>query len=402
MGVGMNISSVQAFKFNNYQHNNSNNVSSNSLQGIKYKNSLMADTVSFKAIPANSAKISDFVEVQIQNLTPRLKRIATTYLDILESVSFKLKDDNFSFDRVYCEKSPVKSPKSYASKVARSGTFKVPDTIRATVFCSNPYDLDSLNKLLDEMKKRGYVLAKTEIPVSSLLKKGYTPSPEELKKVNPEKLIPDLDIRLEDMAEQVTKLPAELKFSIGKPQKSGYEDIQMRFVRDFDKKKNPVHHELIVLFGPNYAQAKHNESKYVYSFLRQFDELSADLSDKTLGSHSQKASRYIDLIKQMFRGKVSQKLFLNAKNKDLYQLEDEIPISFSKEDIKIFEGYFSGLNDRISSVYSLAKKAPNIPADLKKELTKENRADKALLKAIHDGLKDTINHYNSLAKSSSK
>lgn len=86
--------------------------------------------------------------------------------------------------------------------------------------------------------------------------------------------VPDLDIRLENVSEQVTKLDPHLRYSISKPQKSGYEDIQMRFIRDFDKKKNPIQHELIILFGPHYSKAKHDESKYVYDALRKFDELS--------------------------------------------------------------------------------------------------------------------------------
>lgn len=94
------------------------------------------------------------------------------------------------------------------------------------------------------------------------------------------------------------------------------------------------------MFGPNYSKAKHAESSFIYTPLRELDELHVDLSNKTIGSHSQKASRYIDLIKQMFRGKVSEKLFLNAKNKDLYDLSDSIPISFSETDVNMFENYF--------------------------------------------------------------
>ena len=73
----------------------------------------------------------------------------------------------------------------------------------------------------------------------------------------------------------------------------------------------------------------------MYGNLREFDELHADLSDKTMGSHAQKATRYIDLIQQMFRGKISEKLFINAKNKDLYQISDEVPITFSENDKKV-------------------------------------------------------------------
>lgn len=353
---------------------------------------LSKDTVSFSGIGGASSKVSDFLEAQVAADTPRLRRLAITYLDILESVAFRLKDKGFSFDREYCELNPVKSPKSYSSKIVRSGKFKVPDTIRATLYCNNPYDLDSLNSLLTEMKKRGYVLGTEKMTIKDLMKRGYIPTEEEAKKLDLEKTVPDLDIRLDDVADQVTKLPEELKYSIGKPQKSGYEDIQMRFVRDFDSKKNPVSHELLIVFGPNYSKAKHAESSFIYTPLRELDELHVDLSNKTIGSHSQKASRYIDLIKQMFRGKVSEKLFLNAKNKDLYDLSDSIPISFSESDVNMFENYFSGLNDRVSSVYKEARKAPKITDSEKKQLAKDLRSDKTLLNKVHDNLKKAISH----------
>lgn len=355
-------------------------------------NTLFKDTVSFSGIGGASSKVSDFLEAQVAADTPRLRRLAITYLDILESVAFRLKDKGFSFDREYCELNPVKSPKSYSSKIVRSGKFKVPDTIRATLYCNNPYDLDSLNSLLTEMKKRGYVLGTEKMTIKDLMKRGYIPTEEEAKKLDLEKTVPDLDIRLDDVADQVTKLPEELKYSIGKPQKSGYEDIQMRFVRDFDSRKNPVSHELLIVFGPNYSKAKHAESSFIYTPLRELDELHVDLSNKTIGSHSQKASRYIDLIKQMFRGKVSEKLFLNAKNKDLYDLSDSIPISFSETDVNMFENYFSGLNDRVSSVYKEARKAPKITDSEKKQLAKDLRSDKTLLNKVHDNLKKAISH----------
>ncbi len=355
-------------------------------------NTLSKDTVSFSGIGRASSKVSDFLEAQVAADTPRLKRLAITYLDILESVAFKLKDKGFSFDREYCELNPVKSPKSYSSKIVRSGKFKVPDTIRATLYCNNPYDLDSLNSLLVEMKKRGYVLGTEKMSIKDLMKRGYIPTEEEAKKLDLEKTVPDLDIRLDDVADQVTKLPEELKYSIGKPQKSGYEDIQMRFVRDFDTKKSPVSHELLIVFGPNYSKAKHAESSFIYTPLRELDELHVDLSNKTLGSHSQKAARYIDLIKQMFRGKVSEKLFLNAKNKDLFELSDSVPISFSDIDVNMFENYFAGLHDRVSSVYKEIRKSPKLTDSDKKQLAKDFRSDKALLNKVHDNLKKAISH----------
>jgi len=388
----MNILSITPALSRANHLNSINSPVQNKNVTVSKLNTLSKDTVSFSGIGGASSKVSDFLEAQVAADTPRLRRLAITYLDILESVAFRLKDKGFSFDREYCELNPVKSPKSYSSKIVRSGKFKVPDTIRATLYCNNPYDLDSLNSLLTEMKKRGYVLGTEKMTIKDLMKRGYIPTEEEAKKLDLEKTVPDLDIRLDDVADQVTKLPEELKYSIGKPQKSGYEDIQMRFVRDFDSKKNPVSHELLIVFGPNYSKAKHAESSFIYTPLRELDELHVDLSNKTIGSHSQKASRYIDLIKQMFRGKVSEKLFLNAKNKDLYDLSDSIPISFSESDVNMFENYFSGLNDRVSSVYKEARKAPKITDSEKKQLAKDLRSDKTLLNKVHDNLKKAISH----------
>ena len=388
----MNIQSITPLNlFNNV--NSGRRVNNTNVIQPKYRNTLASDTVSFSGV--STSKVSDFIEAQVGADSPRLMRIATTYLDVLESVALKLKDYGFSFDRVYCERAPVKSPESYTSKIVRSGKFKVPDTIRATLYCKNPYDLSLLNDvLLPEMKKRGYVLADTEMSIEDLVKRGYIPTEEELKNPSMQKIVPDLDIRLEDVSEQVLKLDPELRYSIGKPQKSGYEDIQMRFIRDFDKKKTPVQHELLIIFGSHTAVSKHEESQRVYTFLRDFGKLRVDLGNNTVGSHSYRANRYIDLINRMFRGKVSEKLFLNAKNKDLYDISEEASISFSDTDIAVFENYFTGLRDRINSVYSEAKKAATVSDTAKKQLSKDLRYDRALITKIHDGLRETIEHYN--------
>ena len=368
-----------------------NNLNNRTVIQPKLAQALTRDTVSFSGGPN---KISDFVAKGVSDNMDRLERIATTYLDVLESVAFRLKDSGFSFDRAYCEQHMVKTPDSYASKVARSGSFKVSDTIRASLYCNNLYDLDSLNLLLAEMKKRGYVIADTEVKIEKLLEHGFVPTENSSGSLQRTVSIPDLDVRLENIQSEVTKLPSELRYSIGKPQKSGYEDIQMRFVREFDRKKNPIQHELIILFGPNYSKAKHEEYENVYKHLRNFDELTMTFDDKTIGSPSLKANRYMDLIKQMFRGKVSEKLFLNAKNKDLYEIYDEMPISFSQTDERMFENYFSGLNEKLTSCYKEAKKGAK-PSDLAtKQLNSNMRHDKSILKKTQENLRNTIAFYN--------
>ena len=356
----------------------------------KFAQTLNRDTVSFSGRPN---KISDFVAKGVSDNMDRLQRIATTYLDILESVAGKLTDDGVFFDRAYCEMHPVKSPESYTSKIVRSGTFKVPDAIRATLYIKNPYNLSILNdKLIPEMNKRGYILAKKELSHSELLKRGYLTPPG--GKISNSYNLPDLDIRLEDAMENIHNLSPELKFSISKPQKSGYEDIQMRFIRKFDKHKNPIQHELIILFGPNYANAKHIESEKVYGNLREFDELRLRLEQMPESIHAMKANRYIGLIQKMFTGKVSEKLFLNAKNKDLYEITEEIPIHFDETDISMFDGYFAGLKDRVASCYKEAKKAASPSGLATKQLNNDYRHDRTLLKKIQDNLRDTIEYFN--------
>ena len=364
----------------------------------KYSHTLVNDTVSFGNISRAVNTVADHLQAQVAADSGRLSRIATTYLDVLESVAFRLKDKGFLFDRAYAELHPVKSPEAYTSKIMRSGHFKVSDTIRSTLYCNNSYDLSLLNdSLLPEMEKRGFILSTTEKSIKDLIKRGYLPNSLEASDLNKKITVPDLDIRLDNVSEQVTKLSPDLRYSISKPQKSGYEDIQMRFIRNFDKNKNPIQHELIILFGPNYSKAKHDESDYVYDALRKFDELAMKFEDDTIGSHSQKANRYIELITQMFRGKISEKLFLNAKNKDLYDISEEVPICFSEADKVMFKSYFSGLQDRMKSVYAEAKKAANISPTVKKQLTRDLKHDISCLNDIKEKLTNTIEHYNYLS-----
>ena len=168
----------------------------------------------------------------------------------------------------------------------------------------------------------------------------------------------------------------------------------MRFIREFDHKKNPVQHELIVLFGPNYSIAKHIESEKIYGNLREFEELRFNPDENPLNSNSLKAKRYIDLIKQMFRGKVSEKLFLNAKNKDLYDITEEIPINFSENDIRLFNSYFTGLFDRVNAFYKESRSAAKPSPSATKQLNSDSRHDKNLITKIQKNLQETIEYFN--------
>ena len=60
----------------------------------------------------------------------------------------------------------------------------------------------------------------------------------------------------------------------------------------------------------------------------------------------------------------------------------------------MFENYFSGLRDRINSVYSEMRKGAEISDSAKKQLAKDVRYDRSLLTKIHDSLRETIEYYN--------
>ncbi len=356
---------------------------------------LKHDVVSFSGVREKVVtKFADHVQLGYEAEVPRLTRIATTFLDVLESVAGKSKGQ-YVFDRFYCEMNPVKSSASYVDKVTRSGSFDIRDKVRATLYCKNINDLSLLvNDLLPELKIRGYVLDKAPMTIKELVKRGYVPSDKELKNLYKTKDVPDLDIRLDNVAEQVGVLPPELRYCIGKPQKSGYKDIQMRLVRDFtDNKKAPVLHELIILCGENMSKAKHFESGRIYTYLRDFDDLHIKFDDDTPGSSSAKAKRYIELIENMMRGKVSQKLYQNAENKDVYDIADEIPIFFTESDAYMFDNYFTGLNKHIDLLYRAAKKAPDVDSVTWKQLNKEHREDKASIRNIQNALRTVVDEF---------
>lgn len=423
--------------------NDVNSIAHNRSYGVNGKNlaPLKADTVSFTGYP-----VSDAVELSIEKLSPRYQRLAVTFLDILESISNQFKDFGFSMNRAYCEEHPVKSAESAVSKIRRSGTFKVPDTIRATVNCQNIYDMTNLQRLIDGMKVRGFVLDTEDMPVKDLIKRGYIPTPKELKileiqkrlaagetleqedlnffksvldkKVTkksktktqtPEdevaeltqrianyklvKKVPDLDIRLNDVSDQITTLGPELMYSVGKPQKSGYEDIQMRFIRTNDKdNNNPVRFEVIVLMGNNYIKAKSDEYTEVYKYLRDFSKLSVNnMESRPESMHTKKADAYEALIKQMFRDNVSRVMYANAKNKDIAGIEEELPITFAPQDRTLFESYFRGFKKQLVAIFNDLQNG--LSRQERKALLDTRNSDLDVVDTMQAGLKKTLDKY---------
>ncbi|MBO5447348.1 hypothetical protein J6A34_07570 [bacterium] len=390
-------------KFTNYTVQRREN-SHNSTPVMHSKLSpLSADTVSFTGGKSKAIKIVknqtenatvtllDFIGARYEELdVPRFERISEQYHNTLLAAANKLAKYGFIYDEVYNSQCPVKSVDSYLSKMKRSKSFTVLDPIRGTIYNKDLYNLDNLTAFLNEMREAGYIPYKTDVPLVKLLKRGYIPTVDEIQSGAKTVKVTDLDFRLNKKQLDVENMPEPLRPFVSGPLKSGLEDIQLRFIRTCDKDNpNPVYHELLIMFGPHSTIAKHQEHRDVYQWVRLFDEFEVPLEETSLQTHSGKALTYMERISEMFRGKVSQKLFLNAKNKDCLGIQEESRIVFTEEDLNLFRGYFNGLNDRLLSVYRSLGRS--------QEIKEMKRRDFERLATIRSGLKDTINLYNAKA-----
>ncbi|MBO5385497.1 hypothetical protein J6A64_04200 [bacterium] len=390
-------------KFTNYTVQKRENLHNSTPVMHSKLSPLSADTVSFtggvdkvskaakKQVQKSTVTLLDFIGARYEELdVPRFERISEQYHNTLSAVCNRLSHLGFSYDEAYNSQCPVKSVDSYLSKMKRSKSFTVLDPIRGTVYNKDLYSLDNLTAFLNEMREAGYVPYKTDVPLVKLMKRGYIPTVEDLQSSAKTVKVTDLDFRLNNEQLDVENMPEQLKPFVSGPLKSGLEDIQLRFIRTCDiDVPNPVYHEFLLMFGPHSTIAKHQEHRDVYQWVRLFDEIEVPLEQTGLQTHSGKALTYMDRIREMFRGKVSQKLFLNAKNKDCLGISEESKIAFTDEDLKLFKGYFSGLNDRIRSVYRTLGRS--------KAVLEMKERDMERVATIRAGLKDTINLYNAKA-----
>ena len=450
----MNITPI-LFRFNNSLNTlNTNNYTDFRLIKPQYKNQLTQDTVSFTA---TSKVISDTVYKNYQKQYPTLQPIGEIFLDVTAAVAKALKEDGIYFVREMFENTVVKAPDSKLSKVMRKKTFDDRDAIRTTIFSKNPYDLSVLfEKIIPEYKKRGYHLAPISTSIGELMERGYIPVEEEnliskfftiehtkeshnkyfrelkkngydydeAKKIlalylkelkeNPSKEelieviralkkdVPDLDIRLKLNSATKAEAPEDLQYTIGKPQKSGYEDIQLRFIREIDKDNpKPIYHELLIQFGPTYNRNAWKEHNMVYEPLRLFDELSIPLNNPVKGEVTFKeypekgVEKFVSDIKDMFRTKVSKVLVENGKNEDyLGNIEDNDEIFFTEFDIKKFERKFANIKGFLAEYYSQLTQKAAVSPMAQEQIEKDKLADLKIIKEIEDKLRKTIDTLN--------
>ncbi|MBR6302154.1 hypothetical protein IKR55_05390 [bacterium] len=435
--------------------------------GIGYDNlsPLKSDTVSFGAAryivrPSNyrshSLHTTSFQDILLEKFVlqnPVLRAMGEDYYKVLCGID-SVKASVFSI----CENIEhlVKSPDSIIDKIRRSGSFQIFDKIRATAYCDNPYNMDSLLLILSDMEKSGYPITKVPKNLSELMKKGYVPFDEErmimkymanpkdkdvtaevrnffiengydikevrqllsgLKSLGREpnkeeflaavsqltKKVPDVDIRLNSerlTPEQIAKLPEKYRYCIGVPQGSGYEDIQIRFNTNsvkYGTKDRSTPHELIILFGKNYYDAKTRESTFIYSNLRKFKELNVKryLDNPDFDKYTELYRTMKDAIEGLFVNNVSKIEFSNAKCADFLKSDERKTISFTKGAIEDFERFFKVLYSGLERPYKKEMNSTNISREQRSELRKALAKDRATLIEMRDKLRETIRLYNS-------
>ena len=327
-------------------------------------------------------------QLQKPSRMAELQKASNMFDAITSHVVKKLEGRGVTYNEGYNSISPIKSFKSTWSKIQRSGSIDVPDQIRRTIFCKNAYDLSVLKDIIKEYGECDYVLAPIDIPIEKMVEHAYIPSKAEIKKGFV--TLNDLDIRMD--RDKITKFVPELNGYISKPQGSGYEDIQMRFINLNDKKGNPIKHEVIVLFGDNYAKAKHYESEKIYKFARQLDELRFYRNTKS-ETLRQRTKDYITAIKSKLSLGISKKLFESANSLDVSNIDNEMLINVSEQEIKELCKYFTKLREKGHKYYELAEQRAKTPARLKK-IKQEHEADSKLLAEIKKNLEESIAFFN--------
>lgn len=339
----------------------------------------------------NGTFMYDFVERSAKQYSKTLKIPAEHFLNDVEKITDILNPYEVSFDREYCEPNVIKSGGTAAKKVLRSKTFRIPDWLRATQYSKNIYDMDILfNHILPAYKNLGYTVAEVEMPLEDAMKRGYTPSKEDIE--NGYVKLPDIDIRLdEEEIENIQAIPKRYKYSLGKPQESGYEDIQIRFVKKKGgHSKQSLLHELIILTGPEYARVKHEESEKIYSYIRQFKELNILNSED---KNTVKLIRdRIKVVKETFSDEITKKLYGNAMSLDMTGEKSGRSISINKKDEKDLTANYN-IIDKITIKYykDLLNNTQN-PQE-KACIETQKNADMQKLGEIRRGLTKSLEFY---------
>lgn len=306
---------------------------------------LSTDTVSFTSKKVVADEVKYTFENLFENLydkqRPLNEVLAVRFVDSIKAVAEELKEFGFKLPEAIDDKA-VKGKVAYLDKFRRSGS-KPMDVVRYTLYNPNPYDLELFfGKFLPAMKARGYDLLVI---------------PDEVvgKKVKSKKF--DLDFRLGGLdADVVSKLPPPFQKCIGKPQKSGYEDIQIRFVDTTVSPKKQTPQELLILFGENYSKAKNDEHYYVYEITRDLKDklMISQIENPSMHSPEKRVQDNIKILRDLLNNTISKPLFINAKSIDFYGEKPTLAVGLSKAQVDTLTGLMEGIRNKISLYYKNA------------------------------------------------
>lgn len=194
---------------------------------------------------------------------------------------------------------------------ARGFNGTIRDYVRATVFM--PEAEQNYTKIVKSMEKKGYKVADTFVEDADgklILDAAGKP-----------KMKPDIDVRFGDNA-----VP------------SGYEDVQMRFM------KGGKLYELIILPGPKYASFKNKEHKMVYENFRDYKNIPF--------ANGEGAKHIIKALKKEFHS-LTKRLYKDALARDTHgNLASTEPITFTKENITTINKLLKDLKNMYSGHYN--------------------------------------------------
>ncbi|MBD5402975.1 hypothetical protein HDR58_09320 [bacterium] len=377
------LTPIRANNLENKNHSKNNHYSSTVMPSSQ--NELKADVVSFsgRIPPAVNTMEDMFRKSYDANLT-NLKAIGLKFLDTISVITEKFKSRGVSLpDEKYTSQGIVKSTDSFISKLLRSG--EALDKVRTTLFVENPYDFKLIRDILKELELRDYKIR--TLP----------------KRINGKKVhVPDFDIRLPGVTEAQTKvLGPELQKCIGKPQKTGYEDIQIRFVDKNAKGKKAQPIELLIVYGKNFVEAKEAESYYSYDIRRMLKNLLHinQVENPPINSPAHRVKNNIGIICDTLSNHISKPLFSNAKNKDYYHEKLEMPVELTKPTIEAITGLLEGIRTKINIHYrneisrvSSEEFKPELEKLFKASQEYKEREDKTVY------IKDILTYKNQLLK----
>ena len=121
---------------------------------------------------------------------------------------------------------------------------------------------------------------------------------------------------------------------------------------DAAKEKTPL--EVIIVAGKNTAQAKRDESYYVYDIVRALKkELQiSKIANPAVNTPEQRVQNNIGIIEQQLNAHISRPLYTNAKNLDIYHDDSQLPVELSQATCKALTGLVEGMRQKTKLYYN--------------------------------------------------